>query len=80
MSAPSAGHLPIAADAVYFRSRALEERRLLALSPSGSARRIHREMAEHYEALMALLDPDAPAESASLASALRQMFRRLSGD
>jgi hypothetical protein len=73
-----ADNLAIASDdADYFRARAADERRRIQHAASIRARRIHREMAEHYETLARLLDHQPCAEAFSLARAVRGMLTRL---
>ncbi len=65
-------------DVRYFRNRARVERRLVRQAATERTRRIHDEMAEHYEAVADLLDTDARHESRSLVSSFRTMLERLS--
>ena len=64
-------------DARFFRARAREERRHRRHASSARARRIHAEMAEHYDAVAGLLDAKAGSVPRSLAASLRAMLSRL---
>ncbi len=64
-------------DARFFRARARAERLYRRHAGTARARRIHAEMAEHYDAVAALLDAKAGRTSRSLAAALRGMLSRL---
>ena len=64
-------------DARLFRARAREERRRRRGAGSERARRIHAEMAEHYDSVATLLDAKPGRTSRSLASSLRAMLARL---
>jgi hypothetical protein len=64
-------------DARFFRDRARAERLYRRHADTARARRIHAEMAEHYEAVAALLDARAGRMPRSLAAALRGMLSRL---
>ena len=64
-------------DIRFFRERARAERRRGRDAESARARRVHAEMAEHYDMVAELLAAKAGAESRSLTAALRRMLRRL---
>ncbi|MEG3179736.1 hypothetical protein [Sphingomonas sp. LT1P40] len=79
MNNPAAYDAARESDARYFRARARDERRRVRHAASERARRIHDEMAEHYETVAALLDGNATDEPRSLAASLRAMLQRLKG-
>lgn len=64
-------------DIRLFRARAQEERRRIRHAATERARRIHGEMAEHYEMVADLLEAKAGQVPRSLADSLRRMLERL---
>lgn len=77
MSDEAACHADRTSDARFFRARARAERLYRRHAGTARARRIHAEMAEHYETVAALLDTKAGRSPRSLAAALRGMLSRL---
>ncbi len=67
-------------DAGHFRARARDERRRVRLAANDRSRRVHREMAEHYEAVARMLERGPAGERRSLARSLRHMLRRFGAD
>ena len=64
-------------DIRFFRERAREERRRVRHADTPRARRIHAEMAEHYDMVAELLAAKTGLESGRLTAALRRMLGRL---
>lgn len=64
-------------DIRLFRARAREERRRTRHAPSERARRIHHQMAEHYEMVADLLEAKAGLAPRSLTASLKRMLERL---
>ena len=64
-------------DIRLFRARAREERQRIRHAVTERARRIHGEMADHYEMVADLMEAKADQVPRSLAASLRQMLERL---
>lgn len=63
-------------DIRFFRDRAREERRCIRRADTERGKRLHAEMAEHYEMVATLLEEKAGLTPHTIGSSLRRVFER----